>query len=145
VPRRWSALDGQPTFSALFARDDHGHLVVNERGAFVLTHAKRSDFDLPDFHALRHGAAMDCDDAEEARDLLRHRNSNVTGAIYRGHFTDERSAALGAKMEARHGSTVEAPEPAPAPGRRCAAAARAGGVMPHQLMVRSISYMTIAV
>jgi hypothetical protein len=29
---------------------------------------------------------MDCEDAEEARDLLRHKNSNVTRAIYRGHF-----------------------------------------------------------
>jgi integrase len=38
---------------------------------------------IPDFHALRHGAAMDCDDAEEARDLLRHKNSNATRAIYR--------------------------------------------------------------
>jgi len=28
---------------------------------------------------------MDCDDAEEARDLLRHKNSNVTRAIYRAH------------------------------------------------------------
>ena len=45
---------------------------------------------LPDFHALRHPAAMECEDAEEARDLLRHKNSNVTRAVYRAHFTDRR-------------------------------------------------------
>jgi hypothetical protein len=46
---------------------------------------------LPDFDALRHGAPMDCEDADEARDLLRHGNSNVTRAIYRAHFTDKRT------------------------------------------------------
>ena len=56
---------------------------------------------LPDFHALRHGAAMDCDDAEEARDLLRHKNSNVTRAVYRAHFSDKRRETLRARMEAR--------------------------------------------
>ena len=56
---------------------------------------------LPDFHALRHGAAMECEDAEEARDLLRHKNSNVTRAIYRAHFSDKRRDALRARMEAR--------------------------------------------
>jgi hypothetical protein len=30
----------------------------------------RRELDLPDFHAIRHAAAMDCEDAEEARDLL---------------------------------------------------------------------------
>jgi hypothetical protein len=30
---------------------------------------------------------MDCDDAEEARDQLRHKNSNVTRAIYRSNNT----------------------------------------------------------
>jgi integrase len=56
---------------------------------------------VPDFHALRHGAAMDCDDAEEARDLLRHKNSNVTRAIDRAHFDDHRREALRARMQAR--------------------------------------------
>jgi hypothetical protein len=33
----------------------------------VLRRAKRKDLPpLPDFHALRHTAAMDCDEAEEA-------------------------------------------------------------------------------
>jgi hypothetical protein len=50
---------------------------------------------------------MDCDDAEEARDLLRHRNSNVTRAVYRAHFADKQRERLRAKMEARHGA-VEA-------------------------------------
>ena len=62
---------------------------------------KRRDLRLPDFHALRHGAAMDCDDAEEARDLLRHKNSNVTRAVYRAHFGDRRREQLRARMEAR--------------------------------------------
>ena len=44
---------------------------------------------------------MDCDDAEEARDLLRHKNSNVTRAVYRAHFGDRRREQLRARMEAR--------------------------------------------
>ena len=44
---------------------------------------------------------MDCDDAEEARDLLRHKNSNVTRAIYRAHFDDRRREALRGRMESR--------------------------------------------
>jgi hypothetical protein len=44
---------------------------------------------------------MDCEDAEEARDLLRHKNSNVTRAVYRGHFSDRRRELLRAKMESR--------------------------------------------
>jgi integrase len=39
--------------------------------------------------------------AEEARDLLRHRNSNVTRTIYRAHFEDKRREQLRARMEAR--------------------------------------------
>jgi integrase len=67
----------------------------------VLANVKRRELRLPDFHALRHGAAMDCDDAEEARDLLRHKNSNVTCAIYRAHFGDRRRELLRARMETR--------------------------------------------
>jgi hypothetical protein len=49
---------------------------------------------------------MDSEDAEEARDLLPHKNSNVTRAICRGHFNDKRRELL----EARHGSAAEAPK-----------------------------------
>ena len=56
---------------------------------------------MPDFHALRPTAAMDCDDAEEARDLLRDKNSVVTRTVYRAHFNDRRREALRAKLEAR--------------------------------------------
>ena len=77
-------------------------------GEFVPRNVKRRELRLPDFHALRHGAAMDrhgaamdCDDAEEARDLLRHKNSNVTRAIYRAHFGDRRRELLRARMETR--------------------------------------------
>ena len=42
---------------------------------------------------------MDCDDAEEARDLLRHKNSNVTRAIYRAHFGDRRREQLRARID----------------------------------------------
>jgi integrase len=74
---------------------------VNPKG-YVLRKAKRSELPpLPDFHALRHGAAMDCDDAEEARDLLRHKNSNVTRYVYRAHFSEKRREALRTRMEAR--------------------------------------------
>jgi integrase len=94
--------NGQPTFPELFEHDHGGELVVGDDGAFVPRQAPRRDLPpLPDFHALRHTAAMDCEDAEEARDLLRHRNSNVTRAIYRAHFEDRRREQLRARMEAR--------------------------------------------
>jgi hypothetical protein len=48
---------------------------------------------------------MECEDAEEARDLLRHRNSNVTRAVHRAHFNDRRREALRACMEARMEAT----------------------------------------
>ena len=90
----------------LFEHDVHGGLVVDADGGFVLAKVKRRDLKrrglgLPDFHALRHGAAMDCEDAEEARDLLRHKNSNVTRAVYRAHFGDRRRELLRARLEAR--------------------------------------------
>jgi integrase len=93
--------DGLPTFPELFEHDERGHLVVDDDGNFVPRHVMRRELRLPDFHALRHGAAMDCDDAEEARDLLRHKNSNVTRAIYRAHFGDRRREQLRARMERR--------------------------------------------
>jgi integrase len=99
--------EGQPTFPELFEHDARGHLVVDAKGRFVPNGAKRKDLPpLPDFHALRHAAAMDCDDVEEARDLLRHKNTNVTAAIYRAHFTAKRREALRAKLEARHAVAV---------------------------------------
>jgi integrase len=112
--------DGRPTFPELFEHNENGHLVVDDDGGYVLRDVPRKELPpLPDFHALRHTAAMDCDDAEEARDLLRHRNSNVTRAIYRAHFDDRRRANLRARMEAR----MEATEGAKTAG----APARAGG------------------
>jgi integrase len=94
--------EGMPTFPELFEHDERGHLAVDDAGDFKLGRTRRRDLPpLPDFHALRHGAAMDCDDAEEARDLLRHRNSNVTRTIYRAHFDDRRREALRGRMEAR--------------------------------------------
>lgn len=103
------APEGLPTFPELFEHDEHGHLVVDKRGAYVLRRVPRKELPaLPDFHALRHTAAMDCEDAEEARDLLRHRNSNVTRAVYRAHFADKRRELLRERMEARHGSVMEA-------------------------------------
>jgi integrase len=93
--------DGRPTFPQLFQTDRRGHLVFDADGDYVLREVKRRELRLPDFHVLRHGAAMDCDDAEEARDLLRHKNSNVTRAIYRAHFGDRRRELLRARMETR--------------------------------------------
>jgi integrase len=92
---------GRPTFPELFDHDVRGELVVDD-GSYVLRAVARRELPpLPDFHALRHTAAMDCLDAEEARDLLRHRNSNVTRAIYRAHFDDRRREQLRARMETR--------------------------------------------
>ena len=100
--RRLATAEGLPTFAELFEHDERGHLVVDERGEFVLRECRASELPpLPDFHALRHSAAMDCDDAEEARDLLRHKNSNVTRAIYRGALRRSRRESLRARMEAR--------------------------------------------
>lgn len=100
-------VDGTPTFPELFEHDDRGHLVRDKRRRYVPNGKRRRDLPpMPHFHSLRHTAAMDCDDAEEARDLLRHRNSNVTRAVYRAHFSDRRRDALRAKMEQRHGGTT---------------------------------------
>jgi integrase len=108
--------DGLPTFPDLFEHDERGNLAVDDQGRYVPRRVRvwntngkkvwrplprRELRPLPDFHAIRHAAAMDCDDAEEARDLLRHRNSNVTRAVYRAHFGDRRREALRARMEAR--------------------------------------------
>ena len=61
---------------------------------------------------------MSCGDVEEARDLLRHKNSNVTRAIYRAHFGDRRRELLRARMEARETrletSNGDEAQPAPA-------------------------------
>jgi integrase len=107
--------DGSPTYPELFEHDEHGHVKVNAKGRYVLRKLPRKELPaLPDFHALRHTAAMDCGDVEEARDLLRHKNSAVTATVYRAHFSDKRREALRAKMEARHTVlSVEAPMEAP--------------------------------
>jgi integrase len=94
-------------FPQLFEHDERGHLIVDERGDYVRRDVKRRDLRLPTFHALRHGAAMDCDDAEEARDLLRHKNSNVTRAVYRAHFDDRRREQLRVRIEARVETRLE--------------------------------------
>src|SRR3954470_211883 len=99
--------DGRPTFPELFEHDERGQLVVDERGGYVRRDVRRRELRLPTFHALRHGAAMDCDDAEQARDLLRHKNSNVTRAVYRAHFDDRRREQLRARMEARMETRLE--------------------------------------
>ena len=108
--------DGRPTFPELFEHDATGHLVVDDDGGYVLRDVPRKELPpLPDFHALRHTAAMDCDDAEEARDLPRHRNSNVTRAIYRAHSDDRRRASLRARMESTDGAnSADSPESAQA-------------------------------
>lgn len=99
--------DGRPTFPELFEHDARGHLVIDERGNYTRRNVKRRELRLPTFHALRHGAAMDCDDAEQARDLLRHKNSNVTRSVYRAHFDDRRREQLRARMEARMETRLE--------------------------------------
>jgi integrase len=103
---------GVPTFPELFELDERGELMVGADGEFVVAKVKRRELRLPNFHSLRHGAAMDCDDAEEARDLLRHKNSNVTRAIYRAHLDDRRRELLRARMETRMETSRHA-EPRP--------------------------------
>jgi integrase len=100
--------DGTPTFLELFEHDENGHLVLDDAGQYVLRKVKRREMNLPHFHALRHGAAMACEDLEEARDLLRHKNSTVTAVVYRAHFSDKRREQLRVRLEARHGSFMEA-------------------------------------
>lgn len=92
--------DGTPTFPELFEHDGD-ELIVDAKGAYVLNGTPRRELNLPHFHSLRHGAAMNCEDAEEARDLLRHKNTNVTNAVYRPHFSEKRREALRAKLNAR--------------------------------------------
>ena len=83
---------------------------MDERGAYVPNRKSRRALPpLPDFHSLRHTAAMDFEDAETARDLLRHKNSNVTRTVYRNHFDDRRREELRAKLEARAAVVVPAP------------------------------------
>jgi integrase len=103
--------DGQPTFPELFQTDRRGHLVFDAHGDYVSRKVKRRELRLPDFRALRHGAAVDCDDAEEARDLLRHKNSKVTRAIYRAHFGDRRRELLRARVETRMQASAVVDEP----------------------------------
>ena len=92
---------GLPTFPELFAHDERGHLAVDADGEFIRNNVPRKDLRLPTFHSLRHGAAMACDDLEEARDLLRHKDVIVTGRIYRNHFDNKRREALRGRLEAR--------------------------------------------
>jgi integrase len=98
---------GRPTFPELFEHDERGQLVVDAHGDFMRRDVKRRELRLPTFHALRHGAATECDDAEQARDLLRHKNSIVTRAVYRAHFDDRRREQLRARMEARMETRAE--------------------------------------
>jgi integrase len=115
--------DGRPTFPELFQHDERGHLLVDEHGNPVRRDVKRRELRLPTFHALRHGAAMDCDDAEQARDLLRHQNSNVTRAVYRAHFDDRRREQLRVRMEARMETRLETSGRGEAPPRTLEAGA----------------------
>lgn len=122
--------EGKPTFPQLFQHDERGHLVVDDKGRYALAKIKRSDIALPDFHAIRHAVAMSADDAEEARDLLRHKNSNVTREIYRAHFDDKRRESLRAKLEARHGGvSVEADVEASDRSNEQQSAAASGGTV----------------
>jgi hypothetical protein len=108
--------EGRPTFPELFKHDQRGHLVVDERGEFVPRRVSRRELKLPDSQALRHTAAMDCDDAEEAAICCVTKNSNVTRAVYRAHFSDRRRSLLRARIEARHASKAPSAPPSDRPG-----------------------------
>ncbi len=92
--------DGQPTFPELF-EDEHGNLIVNDRGEYVRNDVPRKKLRLPTFHGIRHTAAMDCDDLEEAQLMLRRKDYTVTAKVYRPHITAKRRAKLRKRMEAR--------------------------------------------
>lgn len=101
--------DGTPTFPELFEHDDRGSLRVDGKGKYVPNGKRRRDLPaLPDFHALRHAAAMACEDSEEAKDLLRHKNRTTTDKVYRNHFTNRRREALRSRLEAREKAVGEA-------------------------------------
>jgi hypothetical protein len=96
---------GLPTFPDLFEHDEHGHLAVDAEGRYMLRGLPRKELPpLPDFHALRHTAAMDYEDAEEARDLLRHRNSNVTRSVYPGALRRPPPRSAACPYGSAHGS-----------------------------------------
>lgn len=100
--------NGQPTFPELF-EDEHGNLIVNDRDEYVRNDIPRKELRLPTFHGIRHAAAMDCDDLEEAQLMLRHKDYTVTAKVYRPHITAKRRARLRERMEARQRRrTVEA-------------------------------------
>jgi hypothetical protein len=62
----------------LFEHNEQGEPVTNTKGKYVLRRAKRKGLPpMPDFNALGHTPATECEDAEEARELLRHKDSNV--------------------------------------------------------------------
>jgi integrase len=102
---------GRPTFPELFEHDAHGELGVDANGEFIPQRVPRRKLRLPHFHSLRHTAAMDCGDAEEAADLLRHKNSTVTRQVYRSHFNDQRRQRLRDRMEARMAETERSMRP----------------------------------
>jgi integrase len=102
VQERARKPDGTPTFPELFECDDRRNLRVDDRGKYVPNKKRRRDLPaLPDFHALRHAAAMACEDSEEAKDLLRHKNTTTTDKVYRNHFNNRRREALRSRLEAR--------------------------------------------
>jgi hypothetical protein len=118
--------DGRPTFPELFEHDARGESVLDNHGNYARRDIERRQLRLPTFHPLRHGAAMDRDDADEARDRLRRNNSNVTRAIYRAHFGDRRRELLRARMEEHMETRLDEPQPhaiaahcrRPSPSRR---------------------------
>jgi integrase len=75
---------GRPVYPEAAYLDDHGLLVLRRREDGKLV--TRADAGLPDVHALRHTLASrliaDGASIEDVSDILRHRNSAITAAIY---------------------------------------------------------------
>jgi integrase len=88
--------EGRPTFPDLFEHDEHGHLAVDDQGDYVARRVDRRELDLPDFHATRHAAAMDCEEPRRRATCCATRTRTSPGPC-----TGRTSATAGASCCAR--------------------------------------------
>jgi hypothetical protein len=106
-PHRLSASSGTRACDGAtraFEHDRRAQLVVDARGDYAPANVKRRELNLPDVPAVRNGAAMDCDDAEEARDLPRHKKHKR----HPGGLPRPLRGSAARMLRARDGSAAEA-------------------------------------
>lgn len=78
--------DGQPTFPALHAVDEHGHRVPPPHGAVPSMHSFR--------HTVASRALLAGESVDEIAFLLGHRDANVTRAVYVRELADARRRTM---------------------------------------------------